>query len=92
MQVNNYVKLYVRGIGTIYGDGDELCRSTWVFPFGDSGKSALKAAQEKRADFRRLFPNLKAEAFQLSTFAPSKLRGVPVVGEPIRALEIVEAA
>jgi hypothetical protein len=35
---------------------------------------------------------MTAEAFQLSTFAPSTLRGVPVIGEPIRVVQLVEAA
>jgi hypothetical protein len=90
MKPNNYVKLYVRNALLI--DADCVAKSTWVFPFGGDGKAALRAAQEQRANLRNLFPELSAEAFQLSTFAPSSLRGVPVVGEVIRALEIVEAA
>lgn len=92
MQINNYVKLYVRAPGMTLHDGETVRGSTWLFPFGGSGKAALKAAQEKRVTVRDLFPDIPAEAFQLSTFAPSGLRGVPVVGEPIRALSVVEAA
>ncbi len=73
--INNYVKLFVRGAKS----------ETYLFPFGDKGAKALKAAQTKRGEFT-------GRTCQLSTFAPSLLRGVPVVGEPIRALEIVEAA
>jgi len=84
MQINNYVKLYVRSPG--------LASRHWLFPFGDSGKKALAAAQKQRTALRKEFSGIAAEAFQLSTFAPSGLRGVPVVGEPIRALEVVDAA
>jgi hypothetical protein len=80
--ITNYVKLYVR----------TLKPTTYLFTFGDKGKAALKAAQAQRTKLRRENPTLSAEAFQLSTFAPSALRGVPVVGEPIRSLAIVEAA
>ena len=90
MQANNYVKLFVRGV--VLMDADCVAKSTWVFAFGGDGKAALRAAQAQRANLRTLFPELSAESFQLSTFAPSALRGVPVVGEPIRELKIVEAA
>lgn len=84
MTVNNYVKLYVRAPG--------FTNANWLFPFGGEGKAALKAAQEQRKILRKELPSIPVEAFQLSTFAPSSLRGVPVVGEPIRELKIVEAA
>lgn len=74
------------------GLGD--CRrfvTTWLFPFDDTNKAdamrALTLAQDKRKRLRTKNFTLGAEAFQLSSWAPSGIRGVPVVGEPVRALE-----
>ena len=102
MKVNNYVKLSVRASLSLHDDESLHAAPSaeraahvvsWVFPFGATGdKAALKLAQDKRATLRTLFPELSGEAFQLSTFARSALRGVPVVGEPLRVLALVEAA
>ena len=76
------------------GCGDErLFVTTWLFPFNDEVKAdavrALEAAQEKRKRLRTKHFTLPHEAIQLSSWAPSGLRGVPVVGELVRQIEVV---
>lgn len=98
----NYVKLTAFGPAELH-DSDAVsmapnrnrkdCSVSWVFPFSSKteGVSALGAAQRKRQDLADLFPSLSADAFQLSTFKPSPLRGVPVQGVSVRRL-VLEAA
>lgn len=71
--------------------------TTWVFAFTSFSKAsettALAAAQEKRKQLRAANKSLSASAFQLSTWQPSSLRGVLVVGSSIRPqLELAEAS
>jgi hypothetical protein len=79
--ITNYVKLYLRAL-----------KPSPTFSPSATRAKPLSRPRRQRAKLRRENPTLSAEAFQLSTFAPSALRGVPVVGEPIRSLAIVEAA
>jgi hypothetical protein len=66
--------------------------TTWLFPFDGESKAsafrALEAAQTKRKLLRTKHFTLGAEAFELSTWSPSCLRGVPVIGDAIRPLEV----
>ena len=99
----NYVKLVAFGPPEL-SDADavslsphrhrKLCSVSWVYPFSSKveGVQALGAAQRKRAELREAHPDLSPEAFQLSTFKPSQLRGVPVQGVSVRRYLGAEAA
>ena len=82
MQPNNYVKL------SLFTHAPFRAES-FVFPFRGPGHEALAAAQALRAQLRAVSPE---SVFQVCTFKPSALRGVPVVGETLRGLALVEAA
>lgn len=101
---SNYVKLVAIGPRSLF-DSDAvsiapdkrrpLCCVSWVFPFTSKveGVQALGAAQRKRAELREAHPDLNEEdAFQLSTFKTSSLRGVPVQGVSVRRYVGAEAA
>src|SRR6187402_2293496 len=65
------------------GLGDvRLFVTSWVFPFNTDSRAsaiaALEAAQAKRKLLRTKHFSLVPEAFQLASFEPSGLRGVPV--------------
>lgn len=67
---------------------------TWTFSTKCEAEQALKLAQAKRGLLRSVY-NLNADAFQLSTFRTSTLRGVPVLGKlesAADALDDLEAA
>lgn len=99
----NYVKLVAFGPPEL-SDADavslsphkhrKLCAISWVFPFTGKveGVQALGAAQRKRAELREAHPDLTEDSFQLSTFKPSVLRGVPVMGVSVRRYLGAEAA
>jgi hypothetical protein len=74
------------GLGNV-----RLFVTTWLFPFDGSSRAdtmrALEAAQDKRKRLRTKHFTLPLEAFQLSSWKPSGIKGVPVVGEPVRTLE-----
>lgn len=104
MIATNYLKLTVRASKSLHdaeavhtAPRDERERSfvtSWVFPFSTraEAKLALAAAQGRRKALRAANPEIAAEAFQLSTYLPSSLRGVPVVGETVRSVaDIVQA-
>jgi hypothetical protein len=103
----NYVKLTAFGPSELYDsdavslpptrDRQQPCAVSWVYPFTGKveGAVALAQAQAKRAELAAAFPDLPFDdAFQLSTFKSSPLRGVPVQGVSVRRLplEIQEAA
>src|SRR5690242_12003757 len=91
----NYVKLTAFGPADLH-DSDAVsiapnrarvdCSVSWIFTFTGKveGTQALSAAQRKRDELAAAFPNLSADAFQLSTFKSSPLRGVPVQGVSVR--------
>ena len=99
----NYVKLTAFGPPALH-DSDAIsiapdprkqeCAVSWVYPFSGTveGKLALVAAQRKREELTSGFPNLPEGSFQLSTFKPSPLRGVPVQGVSVRQYLGAEAA
>jgi len=67
--------------------------TTWVFPFNEksarSRSEALADAQGKRKRMRTKHFELAEDSFQLASFLPTAIRGVPVVGEPIRKLRVL---
>jgi hypothetical protein len=78
------------------GLGDaRLFVTSWIFTFDDTSKAdairALAEAQEKRKRLKTKHFELPHDAIQLSSWAPSGLRGVRVVGEPIVAPAALEA-
>lgn len=99
----NYLKLTAFGPPSLH-DSEAIsiapnplrkdCAVSWVFPFTGTveGKLALVAAQRKRDELADAFPNMSADAFQLSTFKTSPLRGVPVQGVSVRRYLGAEAA
>lgn len=62
---------------------------SWVFPFTSKAQAAaaLLEAQGLRKTLREIYQDVDAEAFKLSTFKTSPLRGVPVLGNLPRAAE-----
>lgn len=94
----NYVKLTAFGPADLHDSEavsiapnrarTDQCAVSWVYPFTSKveGVLALTAAQAKRQELADAFPHLSADAFQLSTFKPSMLRGVPVQGRSVRRL------
>lgn len=98
----NYLKLTAHGPTSLYDESAasrapnralSSCTVSWVWPCATPGecKIALAAAQAKRKELRDAEPELSPEAFQLSTWRPSTLRGVPVVGVP-RGLKVPDLA
>lgn len=90
----NYVKLTAYGPASMHdaeaaskapSDHSVRCVVSWVFPFTSKGEgsAALLAAQVKRTALRAVYQDAD---YQLSTWAPSHLRGVPLVGEPLKSL------
>jgi hypothetical protein len=107
-KVTNYVKLSVRA-ERILDDATSIPRptyrlkdgrasyvTTWTFPCSDGAGSevrAFAAALDKRRGLRQIYPDLPAVAFQLSGWERTAVRGMYVVGKPIRIpLRVVDEA
>ncbi len=86
----NYLKLTVTGSASLHDSEAASCKPvkdgagctvSWVFTFTGKAEAAaaLEAAKAKRAALRKAH-GLDADAVQLSTWRPSTLRGVPVIG------------
>ena len=98
----NYVKLTAVGPAELH-DSEAIsvapsrvrqdgCVVSWIWTFSNKTEAvlALTKAQRKRQELADALPQLSADAFQLSTFKSSTLRGVPVQGVSVRRM-VLEA-